>query len=183
MEKKTDKHIKPGEKKGHLKVLYRGRRGKSYFYHCQCDCGSFTDVDATQLEQGHQTSCLCKGQYLEIGKKYDRLTVRRRIKRGVYECDCECGKTNVIVRTSDVLRGMRSCGCAGRPYNRKVRKNSSTGIRGVTFNKSTNRYSAYIFHDGKNKYLGSFKELEEARKAREDAEKALWTQSKEKEGE
>lgn len=173
MGKKGKNHIAPGEKRGHLKIINRYRKGASYYYHCECDCGSITEVDATQLEQGRQTSCMCKGQYLEVGKKYDFLTVKRRIKRGWYECDCECGKKNIIVKTSDILHGMRSCGCASRPYNRKVRKNSSTGIRGVTRNQTTGKYVAYIYVNGKNKYLGAFKDPEEAKAVREEAEEKL----------
>lgn len=167
-------HLPEGTKIGHLKVLYRARSGKSYYYHCECDCGSTTNVDATKLEQRKQTACLCKGKFLEIGKTYDRLTVRERVGRGFYRCDCACGKKNVIVQTSDVLSGnIRSCGCANRPYNRNVRKDSSTGIRGVSINRKTGKYYVFIHQDGRNRYLGSFTDLEEARRVRIKAEKQM----------
>lgn len=177
IESKTTNHLVKDEKIGHLTVLSRYRKGKKYFYHCQCDCGSFTEVEASQLEHKKQTTCLCKGQYLEIGKTYDRLTVKKRIRRGIYECDCACGKKNVRVNTSDVLTGrIRSCGCANQPYNRKVRKDSSTGIKGVTRHRTTGKYSAFICSNGKNRYLGSFTDIKDAKQAREEAENELRVQ-------
>ena len=171
---KTDGHLAKGDRVGHLKVLYRGRKGKSYFYHCKCDCGSYTDVDATALERREQTSCLCKGRYLEVGMTYGFLTVKERIKRGIYRCECDCGKKDVIVGTSEVLTGrIKSCGCSYQPYNRKVRKDSRTGIRGVTKRKKTGKYVVYIAVGGKNRYLGSFDERESAGKLRKEAETYL----------
>lgn len=176
MEEKKENHLPEGTRIGHLTVKYRGRKktGNSYFYHCECDCGSETDVDATKLEKRQQTACLCKGQFLEIGKTYGFLTVRKRIRRGIYACDCACGKKDVIVSTSDILKGsVKSCGCAGRPYNRKPRKDSTTGIRGVSINRKTGRYYAFIRKNGKNKYLGNFELPEEAKEARIKAEKEM----------
>ena len=40
--------------------------------------------------------------------------------------------------------------------NRKLNKNSSTGAKGVSFRKGTEKYRAYINVDGKRKYLGDF---------------------------
>ena len=54
--------------------------------------------------------------------------------------------------------------------NRKANKNSSTQIKGVQFNKKTNKYIAVIMINNKNIWLGSFKDKEDAKKAREEAE-------------
>lgn len=170
----AEKHLKTGTRIGHLTVKYRYPKGNKYYYHCECDCGSVTNVESSRLEHQKQLSCLCRGQYLEVGKTYDRLTVRKRLKRGVYECDCACGKKGFITTTSDVLSGrVRGCGCTNEPYNRKIRKDNTTGIRGVTYNNKTGKYLAYIANDGKNKYLGSFSDPAEARIARETAENEL----------
>lgn len=181
---KSNNHIEAGEKIGHLKVIYRYRKGKKYYYHCECDCGSTTNVEASQLEHRRQTTCLCKGRYLEIGKTYDRLTVRKRIRRGIYECDCACGKTGIRVTTSDVLQhSVRSCGCASEPHNRKVRKDNTTGIRGVSIHNASGKYAAYIGKNGKNQYLGMYKTIEEAQKARDDAEIELQREKQNNRGE
>lgn len=180
---KPNNHIKAGEKIGQLKVIYRYRKGKKYYYHCECDCGSTTNVEASQLEHRRQTTCLCKGQFLEIGKTYDRLTVRKRIRRGVYECDCACGKSGIHVTTADILKhNVRSCGCASEPFNRKVRKDSSTGIRGVSIHNASGKYTAYIGKNGKNHYLGIFSDKKDAQQARENAEKELQQEKQDNRG-
>lgn len=56
---------------------------------------------------------------------------------------------------------------ASRPQNqvnRSMQSNNTTGFRGVIFRKSSGRYLAQIYYDGKTKYLGSFTNAEEADK-------------------
>lgn len=57
--------------------------------------------------------------------------------------------------------------------NLGTRKNSTTGVKGVSYDKKMRRYEAYI-HDGKKIGLGRFDSLEEAKKAREEAEESLY---------
>lgn len=59
--------------------------------------------------------------------------------------------------------------------NLGIRKNSSTGVKGVSYDKRLRRYEAYI-HDEKKISLGRFDSLEEAKKVREEAEKVLYGQ-------
>jgi hypothetical protein len=59
------------------------------------------------------------------------------------------------------------------PESRKSTKptaRSSTGVRGVYFNKRKKRYVAYINVDKKSKYLGSSVDLNEAATIRRKAE-------------
>lgn len=49
--------------------------------------------------------------------------------------------------------------------NRVVRKDSSTGIRGVTFASDSNLYRARVHLDGKSKHIGYFKNINDAEKA------------------
>lgn len=51
-------------------------------------------------------------------------------------------------------------------HNGKLYANSSTGVRGVHFHKGKQRYKAYITRNGKRKWLGSYINLSEARRAR-----------------
>lgn len=167
------KQLLPGERIGHLKVISRERKGRRYYYHCKCDCGSETNIGTEKLEQGKQTACLCKGKYLKLNRTYGSLTVKKRLKRGIYECDCSCGRT-ITVTTSDVLsEKVQSCGCGRKPYNRKTRKDSTTGVKGVVINKRNHKFSAFISKKGKNRYLGTFETIEEAKKAREKAENEM----------
>lgn len=50
--------------------------------------------------------------------------------------------------------------------NQRRRSDTSTGVTGVCFDKSKNNYMAYINENGKRKYLGRFKTLDEAAHAR-----------------
>lgn len=171
MPRNETNHLKKGTRVGHLEVVYRGKRNSSYFYHCKCDCGSLTNVAASVLEHREQTSCMCRGSFLNVGQTYEKLTVKERISRGIYRCDCACGKKDITVLAVDVLRkNVTSCGCNQKPYNRKVRKDSSTGIRGVSVDRKRGKYRAYICINGKNKYLGTFDCPEKAKHARELAE-------------
>jgi hypothetical protein len=54
--------------------------------------------------------------------------------------------------------------------NRKTRQNTSSGVKGIYFNKQKQKWVANIFKDGKNIYLGSFILLEDAIREREIAE-------------
>lgn len=47
-------------------------------------------------------------------------------------------------------------------------------MRGVYYQKKKHSYQAFINVNKKEKYLGSFKTLEEAAKARKEAEKEFW---------
>lgn len=58
--------------------------------------------------------------------------------------------------------------------NSKIGKNSKSGIRGVCFCKRDNKWRAYIRINGKKFSLGSFKDLNDARIAREKAEKICY---------
>lgn len=54
-------------------------------------------------------------------------------------------------------------------FNQRKRK-SKLGVRGVYFRESTKRYLVSIGENGKQHYIGSYKELIEAIKARQEAE-------------
>lgn len=53
--------IKPGMTFGRLTVLHEnGRTGRQYvLWHCQCACGSTTDVISSHLRNGNTKSCGC----------------------------------------------------------------------------------------------------------------------------
>lgn len=56
--------------------------------------------------------------------------------------------------------------------NSKISKNNTTGVKGVS--KSGNKYVARIMINGKSISLGYYSTLEEAAKARQDAEKQFF---------
>lgn len=130
-----------------------------------------------------------------IDKKFNRLTVLSESvvdSHGqiTYICRCECGNIVEGIRGRDLRSGnTKSCGCLNKEkYVERINKNTvnhsnisyikskklsvrnTTGVGGVCPTKR-GLYRATIGHKGKQIYLGEFSKLEDAVKARKDAEK------------
>lgn len=126
-----------GKTFGKLMVLYRvannGKtRGAKWRCKCSCDQHTIVDVLASNLKNGHTTSCGCLQKQITsekhlknlIGAKFGRLTVIDRAKdyisstgktrKVVWLCQCECGNIVEIEATSLQSRSTQSCGCIGR---------------------------------------------------------------------
>jgi len=58
--------------------------------------------------------------------------------------------------------------------NTRTPKNNSSGIKGVSFEKSKNRWRSYISVNNKKLFLGTFKDLQSAIESRRQAEKKYW---------
>lgn len=138
------------------------------------------------------------------GEKFGRLLVLERSenksknREKVYKCLCECG--NITFVRSYYLRSgtTKSCGCLARAkagdrvksYLEKTHKekthlpliaskkppsNNTSGVKGVCFDKKANKWVAYIEFQRNRIRLGSFRTLEEAKKARENAEEEYYS--------
>ncbi|MBB6446493.1 AP2 domain-containing protein [Bacillus benzoevorans] len=58
--------------------------------------------------------------------------------------------------------------------NKRLQKNNNTGVRGVHWSKRERKFKAQIKYRGKFSHLGTFDTLEEAAKARKEAEIKYW---------
>ena len=58
--------------------------------------------------------------------------------------------------------------------NRKIVKNNTSGITGVSFHKGTQKWQAYITKDGQRRYFGLYDKIDDAAKARKIAENDLF---------
>jgi hypothetical protein len=65
-------------------------------------------------------------------------------------------------KTNNNITNLRWCDQMQNCFNRKLNLNSSSGIKGVSLDKKTNKYRSYI----KNTYLGLFKTKEQAQQYR-----------------
>ena len=74
-------------------------------------------------------------------------------------------------RTNNNMENLREATKQQNGFNRGPSKNNKLGIKGVR--KLGNKYTAAITINGKEKHLGMFFTIEEARLAREEAEKKL----------
>lgn len=59
-------------------------------------------------------------------------------------------------------------------YNLPLAKNNVSGVRGVDFDKKKKKWRAQIQKDGKNRFIGYFNSIDEAKKARSVVEKELF---------
>lgn len=60
--------------------------------------------------------------------------------------------------------------------NQGLNKNNRTGIKGVYWNKRVQKYHVQIMIKYKNHHIGLFRTLEEAKRARQEAEQKYWSE-------
>lgn len=113
----------------------------------------------------------------------------------LWECQCHCGKIFTVEASS--FSKVRSCGCKTKELfsanlkktidkynvegtnvmflvgNQKLQSNNKSGITGVHWLKSRQRWRAIINFKKKRYLLGEFKNLEDAAKVRKKAEEKL----------
>ena len=68
---------------------------------------------------------------------------------------------------------LRSVASQGNNMNRSIGMRNYSGVMGVFWAKHANKWAAQIRHDRKTKHLGYFSSIEQAKIAREAAEKGL----------
>lgn len=188
-----------GQVFGRLKVLGDvGKRtsGKHVLWHCMCECGTIVFVTGRNLKNGSTQSCGCLNRESTSKRRTKDLTdyknknfiVLKKIgsknQRVVWLCRCRhCNKTTELNSTEIELK--KSCGClkkgATKKYLDSIRdpeslkstmptKKSTTGVRGVYFNKKRGSYQVFINVDKKSVYLGSYRDFDKAVAVRKEAE-------------
>lgn len=175
----------------------------SVLYLCRCECGKEIKSTSSRLKSGHIKSCGDSIHQVEdlTGKKFGRLTVNsyagRKNNKTYWNCTCECGNTTVADSYSLKNGSIVSCGCRRTETiaigqdtirnsdidgtnlkfispSRKMNRNNTTGIRGVSFITSKQKYRAQITFKGKAISLGDFDKIEDAAEARKQAERELF---------
>lgn len=161
---------------------------------CQCDCGHLYHALGHRLKHGLTKSCGClnddkkRERFKDLsGTETDNFKIIDKAysknQRVWWNCICKhCGQS--VVLNNNLISHQTSCGCrrgASKDYMDSIRDpeslkstkptaRSSTGVRGVYFNKRKKRYQVFINVNKKPKYLGSYVSLEEAAKIRREAE-------------
>jgi hypothetical protein len=77
------------------------------------------------------------------------------------------------VRDDNRIENLRDVTKSQNKQNSPVQKNNKCGVKGVWLHKQTKKWCASIYVNGKNKYIGSYKSLEEAEVAYKAAKKIL----------
>lgn len=131
------------------------------------------------------------------GQRYGKLTVSAPAEnigdRTAWLCRCDCGR-ETVVKTIHLRSGhTKSCGCQNGPGGpraalgltyidgtcmemlaaKTVRRNNTSGVPGVDWWASKQRWRAAICFKGKRHYLGSYARFEDAVKARKRAEEEM----------
>lgn len=182
---------------GRLTVLGDdGTRTKTskVLWRCRCDCGNEVHILGSNLKRGATKSCGClnsekrrerfkdlAGTETENFKIIDKAYSKNQ--RVWWNCICKhCGRS--VVLNNNLIGHQVSCGClrgASKDYMDSIRDpeslkttrptaKSTTGVRGVYFNKRKGSYQAFINVDKKPKYLGTSKSFEKAVALRKAAE-------------
>lgn len=134
--------------KNGVKALYKtGKKGEYYVWRCLCPCGKEFDV-STELF--------------------------KRIK------SCGCAQDRARKRQRDtILKDFRENAMQDGTFiyaikDKKMLKNNTSGICGVSWDKSRQKWLAQITFKGKNYYLGRYDNIEDAAKMRKIAEKRMF---------
>lgn len=148
-------------------------------------------------ENGYKPNAKFRDEDL-TGQVFGRLTVLKKSENQIdgsihWDCQCSCGNLVRNIRATDLVhRQIQSCGCwqaenyeLSRKVNKeknlkegthlkrlnsKPPKNNTSGVRGVSFYKRKGKWAATIIFKGQTHFLGYFDDLEDAKKARLEAE-------------
>ena len=170
----------------------------SKVYLCKCDCGNLKEVTGGHLRGGSTKSCGCLNRkFKEMpNQRFGRLILTSEVKRvnrrTHYLCKCDCGNEKWVYRISLIDGSIKSCGCLNTEVrkatlkkrmklvdgtslvsiseSRKINKNNTSGVKGVSWSKSKQKWVAQIMFKGKTIGLGRFDDFNEAVEARKKAE-------------
>ena len=168
---------------------------------CRCDCGNTCIVYYWNLMRGHTKSCGCLKSPDLTGRRFGMLTVLRRSDRTaprgkrrvlLWECRCDCGA--ITYKATDILRNNYQSSCAlcaskhaakaareaagyiggtqiSRIKEMKLTAANTSGVRGVYYEKKSNKWRARLRFKGKIMDFGTYERFEDAVAARKAAER------------
>lgn len=168
-------------------------------YECTClICGRKRDVTKQNLQKGGVKDCGYHKKYNDIaGQKFGKLTALYLIektkptkaKSKLWHCKCDCGN-ECDVHYHNLKSGeTQSCGClqiskvkslyiAGtapcKLDGSRIRSTNTSGVTGVSYDKSRNLWAAEIMFKHKKYHLGRYAKKEDAIAARKTAEEEIF---------
>lgn len=133
------------------------------------------DYERMLKDFGNTTWCLSKS-------RNNTLYVQKRVNKKIiflhrYIMNCPKGMyvDHINHNTLDNRKeNLRITTNANNLRNGNIRKNNTSGVNGVYYDKKRKKYVAGIKVDYKKVHLGYFKKLEDAIKIRKEAEKLYW---------
>lgn len=94
----------------------------------------------------------------------------------IVSCGCHKGK-NLTVKTSAEKLGLQFGTSLSKIKSNKLPKNNTSGYKGISLhrqNGKSDRWIAYIYFKGHRYYLGCYENIEDAIKARKEAERIFF---------
>lgn len=174
-----------------LDITNQRTKSNQILYKCECLlCGNTRLVPLGELKRGNAKDCGCSSHKPKIdltGKVIDNIQVMNTLvieNKLRYKCKCLlCGK--VFTASYQDINNYKSCGCY-RSINikklyadgtapcklkcTKLRNTNTSGVTGVSFDKSRNKWVAEIIFKSKKYHLGRYSEKKDAIEARKKAE-------------
>lgn len=144
-----------GHRFGRLTVLRDTKQrssGGSVMWECQCDCGNIKIISSNSLMRQTSPTRSCGCLMLENHAKAIKQTREKHLEPKRYD--------GTLLSTI-------------KP-ERKANSNNSLGYKGVYYNKKQKKYLAQIRCRYKLYHLGYFEKIEDAIKARKQAEEELF---------
>ena len=156
----------------------------SVVWKCRCSCGRECYVSASSLRFGGAKSCGCLSQKNEdlTGQRFGKLEVieptEKRFRGSIiWKCRCDCGNYREVIGSvlkKEHIVSCRKCSDLNSPEIKGVRTNSG-GRRGVSWDKITQSWRAYIGYKKEQYELGHYENFDDAVKAREQAEEKYYS--------
>lgn len=147
---RSDQRVKDltGQRFGRLVAEQRVRNGErgSSFWKCRCDCGRSCEASSGNLKSGQTKSCGC----LQAEVRRNAWTKAREARMALY------------IEGTDVCQ-----------MKQKPRRNNTSGVVGVTYDRSVGVWKASMEFRKKRYYLGASKEMGEVVGLRKETEQIL----------
>lgn len=115
-----------GQKFGKLTVVGLADPTNKTKWRCKCECGNEVDVFGTNLRRGLTKSCGCSKSEKRINimnQRFEKLVVEKMLfqnGKSYCLCRCDCGNEKVILASSLLNHGTRSCGCLNREVAKRL---------------------------------------------------------------
>lgn len=142
-----------GKKFDRLEVLERvnNETGNRYKWKCLCDCGNTVLVSPQNLKNGHTKSCGCLQR--------ETAVTSALIANATFDEKYRIEGTNIA-----------------RIAKEKPDKSNTSGYAGVCFHKQSQKWEARIGFKGTRYDLGRYKNIDDAVKARQEAENHYYSE-------
>ena len=109
----------------------------------------------TRLNTGYRSICINYNKYLEHRLIY--LYHHGVLPKYIDHVDGNPANNSI--------ENLRECSSMQNHFNEKKPKNNTSGIKGVSFHKTTQKWRANVFLGYKQYYLGLFNDIQDAEKA------------------